>query len=530
MSQEKEAQNKFHKTRKDKELEKIIALENKIKVLDDIVYKTGQSVQTMNMLNRNCKTSFVKPEFLKKAQRVNPRLYDIGCYNDNLALMLAPESDETIRIAQESRPKLIIPTTSVSRPQLKSNQLADRVMPNNSQGKNTKQPIVVPISTREPKRTVNQSVATPLKKTVAAESTHQKPRSTVRKLYEHVSKTCSWWYPKFTPSGYKWTPKSSTMNVKPNVSMPLGNETRTTNISESITQRESTMSNSPLSSNSFAARRDNSIHRRLWVLKAHDGKSQASKVYYVEGLNHNLFYVGQFYYADLEDAFRKSTCYVRNLKGNDLLTGSRGTDLYSTTLQDTSTPNLVCLMAKASSSQAWLWHRGLSHLNFDTVNFLLKYDIVTGLLKLKFIKDHLYSSCELGKAKRKSFKTKTTLSSKRRLQILHMDLCGPMRVESFNGKKYVLVIVDDYSRYTWTHFLRSKDKTPEVLIDFLKLVQRGLYAQARTDKGIEILNKTFHAYFAKEGIKHQTSTTRTSEQTSLSKDGSVLFLRLLEQC
>ncbi|GJU85586.1 retrovirus-related pol polyprotein from transposon TNT 1-94 [Tanacetum coccineum] len=88
------------------EIEKVIALENKVKVLDDIVYKTGQSVQTMNMLNRNCKMSFVKPEFLKKAQRANPRLYDIGCYNDNLALMLAPESDETIRLAQESRSKL----------------------------------------------------------------------------------------------------------------------------------------------------------------------------------------------------------------------------------------------------------------------------------------------------------------------------------------------------------------------------------------------------------------------------------------
>ncbi|GKB56784.1 hypothetical protein Tco_0912970, partial [Tanacetum coccineum] len=100
MSQEKKARKKFHKTREDKELEKVIALENKIKVLDNIVYKTGQSVQNMNMLNRNCKTSVVIPEFLKKAQRANPRLYDIGCYNDNIALMLAPESDEMIRLAQ----------------------------------------------------------------------------------------------------------------------------------------------------------------------------------------------------------------------------------------------------------------------------------------------------------------------------------------------------------------------------------------------------------------------------------------------
>ncbi|GJX07829.1 integrase, catalytic region, zinc finger, CCHC-type containing protein [Tanacetum coccineum] len=111
------------------------------------------------------------------------------------------------------------------------------------------------------------------------------------------------------------------------------------------------------------------------------------------GLNHNLFFVGQFCDADSEVAFRKSTCYIRDLKGNDLLIGSRGTDLYSVTLQDTSTPNPICLMAKASSSHAWLWYHRLSHLNFDTINLLSKYDIVTGLPKLKFVKDHLCSSC-----------------------------------------------------------------------------------------------------------------------------------------
>ncbi|GJY10281.1 putative reverse transcriptase domain-containing protein [Tanacetum coccineum] len=160
------------------------------------------------------------------------------------------------------------------------------------------------------------------------------------------------------------------------------------------------------------------------------GTINIKRVYYVEGLNHNLFSVGQFCDADLEVAFWKSTCYIRDLKGNDLLT--------------------------ATSSQAWLRHRHLSHLNFDTINLLSKNNILNGLPKMKFVKDHLCSSCELGKAKRKSFHTKTTPSSKRRLQLLHMDLCGPMRVESINGKKYVLVIVDDYSRYTWTHFLRHR--------------------------------------------------------------------------
>nr|GFB64531.1 hypothetical protein [Tanacetum cinerariifolium] len=98
LTQQKEAQIKLYKTREDKELEKVIELENKFKVLDNIVYKTGQSVQTMNILNNKCRTSFVKPEYLKKAKQANHRLYDIGCYNDNLALMLAPKSDEVIHL------------------------------------------------------------------------------------------------------------------------------------------------------------------------------------------------------------------------------------------------------------------------------------------------------------------------------------------------------------------------------------------------------------------------------------------------
>nr|GFB35880.1 integrase, catalytic region, zinc finger, CCHC-type, peptidase aspartic, catalytic [Tanacetum cinerariifolium] len=129
------------------------------------------------------------------------------------------------------------------------------------------------------------------------------------------------------------------------------------------------------------------------------GSITIKRVYYVEGLNHNLFSVGQFCDTDLEVDFKKSTCFICDLKGNDLLTAS------------------------------------------------------------------------------------------------------------MNGKRYVLVIVDDYSRYTWTHFLRSKDETPEVLIDFLRLVQKGLQAQVRvvrTDKDTKFLNQTLHAYFATEGIKHQT--------------------------
>nr|GEW64804.1 hypothetical protein [Tanacetum cinerariifolium] len=468
LSQEKAAQIKFYKTREDKKIDKVIALENKVKVLDNIVYKTSQSVQTMNMLNRNYKTSFTKPEFLKKAQRANPRPYDIG----------------------------VILSTSVSRPHLKSNQMEDRVMLNNIQGKKqqvedhrrnvkfsnnktsitacndilnakisnvnfvcvtcekcvlkdnhdkcvlhylngmnsrTKMPMAVPISTRERKRTVNQSVATPLRRPVASESTNQNPRHTTRKLYKHVSKTCSWWYPKLTPPRYKWKPKSQIGNVNPNVSMPLGNASRTANIFEPMTLRCSKhmMGNLKLLTN-FVEKfldsvkfRNDQIAPILGYRDLVQGTVTIKRVYYVEWLNHNLFSVGQFCDADLEVAFWKSTCYICDLKGNDLLTGSYGTDLYSITLQDTSSPNPICLMAKATSSQAWLWHRRLSHLNFDTINLLSKNDIVIGLPNLKFVKDHLYSSCT------------------------------------------------------------------------------------------EFLNKTLHAYFASERIQHQTSIARTPEQNGV---------------
>ncbi|GKE67730.1 retrovirus-related pol polyprotein from transposon TNT 1-94 [Tanacetum coccineum] len=123
----------------------------------------------------------------------------------------------------------------------------------------------------------------------------------------------------------------------------------------------------------------------------------------------------------------------------------------------------ICLMARATSTKSWLWHQRLSHLNFDTTNDLAKNDLVTDLPKFKYHKEHLCPSCEQGKSKRASHPPKPIPNSKQRLHLFHMDLCGPMRIASINGKRYVLVIVDDYSRYTWVHFFRSKYEAPEVV-------------------------------------------------------------------
>ncbi|GKB04768.1 retrovirus-related pol polyprotein from transposon TNT 1-94 [Tanacetum coccineum] len=164
---------------------------------------------------------------------------------------------------------------------------------------------------------------------------------------------------------------------------------------------------------------------------------------------------------------------------------------------------LVCLMSKATSTKSWLWHRRLSHLNFDTINNLTRLDLVDGLPKFKYGKDHLCSACERGKSKKASHPPKLVSSNHSKLELLHMDLCGPMRVASINGKKYILVIVDDYSHYTWVYFLHSKDETPKIIKKFITQAQLNYKAKVckiLTNNGIEFKNETLKAHYEKLGI------------------------------
>ncbi|GJS79874.1 retrovirus-related pol polyprotein from transposon TNT 1-94 [Tanacetum coccineum] len=218
------------------------------------------------------------------------------------------------------------------------------------------------------------------------------------------------------------------------------------------------------------------------------GDSVISRVYYVEGLGHNLFSVRQFCDSDLEVAFRKHTCYVRD------------TD--------------------ASKNKSWLWHQRLNHLNFGTINDLARKDLVRGLPRLKFEKDHLRSTFQLGKSKKHTHKPKPENTNLEVLNTLHMDLCGPMRVQTINGKKYILVIIDDYSRFTWVKFLRSKDETPEVVIKFLKQIQVGLnktVRYVRTDNGTKFFNKDLTEYYERVSIFHQKKVPRTPQQNDVVK-------------
>ncbi|GJU66356.1 retrovirus-related pol polyprotein from transposon TNT 1-94 [Tanacetum coccineum] len=221
------------------------------------------------------------------------------------------------------------------------------------------------------------------------------------------------------------------------------------------------------------------------------GNVVISRVYYVEGLGHNLFSVVRFCDADLEVAFRKNTCFIHNLEGVDLLSGSRDTNLYTISLDDMIRSSLICLLSKASKTKSWLWHRRLSHLNF---------------------------ACSLQKSKKSSHQPKAKDTNQEKLYLLHMDLCGSMRVASINRKRYILVIVDDYSRFTCVRFLKTKDEAPAAIIKCIKNIQVRLKAtvwNVRTDNGTEFVNQTLREWYENVGITHQTSVARTPQQNGV---------------
>nr|GEV54647.1 retrovirus-related Pol polyprotein from transposon TNT 1-94 [Tanacetum cinerariifolium] len=188
-----------------------------------------------------------------------------------------------------------------------------------------------------------------------------------------------------------------------------------------------------------------------------------------------------------EVAFKKHSCYVRDTDDVELNKGSRGSNLYTISIEDMMKSSPIYLLSKDSKNESWLWHRCLNHLNF-------------------------------GKNKKHTYKPKTENTNLEVLHTLHMDLCVLMRVQIINGKKYILVIIDDYSRFTWVKFLRSKDETLEVIIKFVQQMQVGLKKTVRyihTDNGTEFVNQTLTDYYERIGIFHQKTVPRTPQQNSV---------------
>ncbi|GJU92695.1 retrovirus-related pol polyprotein from transposon TNT 1-94 [Tanacetum coccineum] len=206
---------------------------------------------------------------------------------------------------------------------------------------------------------------------------------------------------------------------------------------------------------------------------------------------------GNFVITDLKVAYQKALAFVVILMVTDILKGSRKSTQFVNTISidEMMKSSSICLLSKASKSKSWLWHRRLNHLNFGTIKILLE------------------KIC-----KKFSHRPKSENTNMEVLHTLHMDLCGPMRVQSIKGKKYILVIVDDYSRFTWVKFLRSKDETPEFVTNFLKQIQVGLNKTVRfirTDNGTEFVNQVMSEYYEGVGIFHQKFVPRTPQQNGV---------------
>ncbi|KAI3729977.1 hypothetical protein L6452_18650 [Arctium lappa] len=248
------------------------------------------------------------------------------------------------------------------------------------------------------------------------------------------------------------------------------------------------------------------------------GNITIKRVSYVEGLNFNLFSIGQFCDKNLGVNFKSKRVAVKDDSGKELLIGRRRSNLYTIDFSTPKFPSKTCLLSKASVQEGWLWHRRLAHLNFKYIDRLAKNDSVRGLPTLRFQTDKLCRDCEKGKMKKVAHKPKPDFCTKDILEILHVDLCGPMKAKSIGKKRYVLVVVDDYSRYTWVRFLKSKDETPEILITLIKTTQTNKQKPVkivRSDNGTEFKNNILQAFYNEHGIQQQFSAARTPQQNGV---------------
>ncbi|GKA94379.1 retrovirus-related pol polyprotein from transposon TNT 1-94 [Tanacetum coccineum] len=533
---------------KDK-IENIVDLEEKLSSHDRIVHKMGQSIQTVHMLGKTpnkvydpflkAGLGYKKLERLKKAIAAQQKMYHGEMLYSTKLNIDSPDSEETLEEAEES----VESSNSVRRPKSKDTKSKNRVLKNtndkssfvhvrkvsssvsidsnkcktmnsivcqsNASVLNTKtvnavndgsnivcvscakdvfilshEKCVARYALSRDSRVKRALFTTPVaakSKNLGATSIVVKSRLSVAKtptttnkvssalslsFYSSQSRTlCNYMKNKIATSRkwqkwfeyqpcFNWTPKSKTAQSTPSVS-------------KSCTSGR-TKSKTPM------------IQLVLWIGYSGCSKHMTGNLKLLRNFIEKFMGIVRFrndhfaaitgygdYVQDLEVAFRSNTCYVQNLKGDDFLTGSRESNLYTISISKLAASSPVCLMSKVTSTKSWLWHWRLSHLNF---------------------------ACEQGKSKKASFPPKLVPSTEPKLELLHMDLCGPIRVESIN------------------------DEAPNMIINFINQVQRNLKAQIlkiRTDNGTEFKNEKLRLFYAKLGIVHHTSIARTPQQSGV---------------
>ncbi|KAK1603911.1 hypothetical protein QYE76_027584 [Lolium multiflorum] len=238
----------------------------------------------------------------------------------------------------------------------------------------------------------------------------------------------------------------------------------------------------------------------------------------VEHLGYNLLSIYHLADAGYNSYFTKY--YVQVFRSDNLklvLVGFVENNLYVVDLSKESPSFSTCLMA-AKHDEGWLWHRRLGHVNMRNLKQLLKGEHIVGLTGVSFEKDRVCSACVAGKQLKKKHPIKSIVTTSRPLELLHLDLFGPSHYDTLGGSKYGLVIVDDYSRYSWVFLLKSKDETHREFITFAKKAQRMYESEIkaiRTDNGTEFKNYTMQEFVDDEGIKHEFSAPYTPQQNGV---------------
>ncbi|KAI3773999.1 hypothetical protein L1987_48541 [Smallanthus sonchifolius] len=263
--------------------------------------------------------------------------------------------------------------------------------------------------------------------------------------------------------------------------------------------------------------------RNVTTLK--NDKVKFEKVNYVEQLEHNLLSISQVCDKKFSFHFNDHECYI--LKPGFvipdewiLMKAPRRNDTYVLDMSVATTTDSIptCLLSKASESDSILWHRKLAHINYRKMNYIVRNDLVLGIPKMKFSVPNDCIPCKKGKQRKKSHKSKSTNSIVTPLELLHMDLFGPISIRSIGGKSYFLVVTDDYSRFSWVKFLSSKAETTE-LVQYLILSLENLFnlkvRRIRSDNGSEFKNSKMGLFCLQKGIHHEFSAPYVPQQNGV---------------
>nr|GEV73550.1 retrovirus-related Pol polyprotein from transposon TNT 1-94 [Tanacetum cinerariifolium] len=493
LSSEKKKLKSDFKTREDKLLDKQIKLEKKINEFNNILVKTGQSIQTIHMLlpkpdsfyhtEQKMALGYQNPFCLKQAQKKQQSLYDGKVLLEKHYPPVVHDSEETLQLAQESREKMkqlnkeiklanytkinhlsgeadkfIGDFKSLAKEadesltkhkalELEIKRLLRAVVSEDIMSVVQKASVVDTSNLQTELELTLNSIPTPQESKVVKNNKVIAPRMfrihpfKIFREENHVPHTvrASARTTSITVSQPPVISKKDVNSDSNGLSSTGIDNTKTRRLQpRSNTKNDRVPSVSKSSRSKTKGVEVEEHHRNLLLSK--NTKHMSSTCNNIKLDSQNVISkvvcaIWPFCNSNLEVAFRRNGCFVRNLKGVDLLKGDHSTNLYTINLHEMASASPICLMARASSTKSWLWHQCLSNLNFDTINDLAKNDLVSGLPKFKYHKEYLCPSCEQEKSKRASHPPKPVPNSRQRLHLLHMDFCGPMRIASINGKR-----------------------------------------------------------------------------------------------